>query len=134
MVVTILLQSLSANKSVLLSSKKTFCQDKPLTFVISAKTGEGIQGLKDALFQAEKDLVSNADSTFVTNVRHYEALQRASSALDDCRSALAHGIPSDLVAEDLRRALQEINAILGTDLLDPEIILHNIFSKHCIGK
>ena len=107
---------------------------KQLTFVISAKTGEGIQSLKDALFQAEKDLVSNADSTFVTNVRHYEALQRASSALDDCRTALSHGIPSDLVAEDLRRALQEINTILGTDLLDPEIILHNIFSKHCIGK
>lgn len=107
---------------------------KPLTFEISAKNGDGIQGLKDALFQAEKDLVSNADSTFVTNVRHYEALQRASSALDDCRSSLSHGIPSDLVAEDLRRALQEINAILGTDLLDPEIILHNIFSKHCIGK
>ena len=107
---------------------------KQLTFVISAKTGEGIQSLKDALFQAEKDLVSNADSTFVTNVRHYEALQRASSALDDCRTALSHVIPSDLVAEDLRRALQEINTILGTDLLDPEIILHNIFSKHCIGK
>ena len=103
-------------------------------FVISAKYGRGIEELKDGLYQSVKDLVPNADSTFVTNVRHYEALTQASAALADCRSALSLGVPSDLVAEDLRRALASINAILGTDLLDPEVILHSIFSKHCIGK
>ncbi len=103
-------------------------------FVISAKYGRGIKELKDGLYQSVKDLVPNADSTFVTNIRHYEALTQASAALADCRSALSLGVPSDLVAEDLRRALASINAILGTDLLDPEVILHSIFSKHCIGK
>ena len=103
-------------------------------FVISAKYGRGIEELKDGLYQSVKDLVPNADSTFVTNVRHYEALTQASAALQACRDALSLGIPSDLVAEDLRRALASINAILGTDLLDPETILHSIFSKHCIGK
>jgi len=103
-------------------------------FVISAKYGRGIEELKDGLYQSVKDLVPNADSTFVTNVRHFEALTQASAALTDCRSALSLGVPSDLVAEDLRRALSSINAILGTDLLDPEVILHSIFSKHCIGK
>ena len=61
-------------------------------------------------------------------------MQNASSALAACHNALSLGIPSDLVAEDLRRALASINTILGTDLLDPEAILQNIFSKHCIGK
>lgn len=103
-------------------------------FVISAKFGRGIEELKNGLYQSVKDLVPNADSTFVTNVRHYEALTQASAALQACRDALSLGIPSDLVAEDLRRALASINAILGTDLLDPEVILHSIFSKHCIGK
>ena len=103
-------------------------------FVISAKYGQGIEKLKEALLAAEKDLIPNEDSTFVTNIRHYEALRNASSALADCHQALTCGIPSDLVAEDLRRALASVNAILGTDLLDPEAILQNIFAKHCIGK
>ena len=101
---------------------------------IAAKSRKGIEELKEALFCSEKDLIPNEDSTFVTNVRHFEALQNASSALSDCCSSLSRGIPSDLVAEDLRRALSAINSILGTDLLDPEVILHNIFRNHCIGK
>ena len=101
---------------------------------VAAKSGKGIEELKEALYLAEKDLVPNEDSTFVTNIRHFEALQNASSALSECRSSLSRGIPSDLVAEDLRRALSAINSILGTDLLDPEVILHNIFRNHCIGK
>ena len=101
---------------------------------LSAKHQNGLQELKDALYQAEKGLIPNEDSTFITNVRHFEALQNASSALSDCRTSLSRGIPSDLVAEDLRRALSAINSILGTDLLDPEVILHNIFRNHCIGK
>ena len=101
---------------------------------VAAKSGKGIEELKEALYLAEKDLVPNEDSTFVTNIRHFEALQNASSSLSECRSSLSRGIPSDLVAEDLRRALSAINSILGTDLLDPEVILHNIFRNHCIGK
>ena len=101
---------------------------------LSAKDGSGVQELKSALKEAEKGLLPNADSVFVTNVRHYEALVQAASALRDCRTSLSGGIPSDLVAEDLRRCLSSINSILGTDLLDPEVILHNIFRNHCIGK
>ena len=101
---------------------------------ISAKQQNGLEELKAALLDAEKELIPNADSTFVTNARHYEALRETASALRDVRTSLASGISSDLVAEDLRRSLNGINSILGTDLLDPETILHNIFSRHCIGK
>ena len=101
---------------------------------ISAKKKEGLEELKSALVEAEKDLIPNADSTFVTNARHYEALLKASAALEQCRKSLGGNIPTDLVAEDLRQALRSINEILGTDLLDPETILHSIFKNHCIGK
>ena len=107
---------------------------KAVIISISAKTQKGLEELKNALYTAEMDLIPNADSTFVTNARHFEALQNASSALSDCHTSLSSGIPSDLVAEDLRRALSSINSILGTDLLDPEEILQNIFKNHCIGK
>ena len=115
----------------------TFVTDNKYQAVIlsiSAKTGGGIQELKKALSRAENQLIHGDESTFVTNARHYEALTLASAALQDCKTALRNGIPSDLVAEDLRRSLTAINSILGTDLLDPETILHNIFKNHCIGK
>lgn len=120
------------NKADLLECNKNVNSDN--VFVISAKYGQGIEALKEGLLAAEKDLIPSEDSTFVTNLRHFEALRNASSALADCIGALSRGISSDLVAEDLRRALSSVNAILGTDLLDPEAILQNIFAKHCIGK
>lgn len=120
------------NKADLLECNKNVNSDN--IFVISAKYGQGIEALKEGLLAAEKNLIPSEDSTFVTNLRHFEALRNASSALADCIGALSRGIPSDLVAEDLRRALASVNAILGTDLLDPEAILQNIFAKHCIGK
>ena len=127
--------ALNINKNVTAINNFVLSFDFKVEIIsLSAKQQEGLQTVKDALYQTEKDLVANEDSTFITNIRHYEALQNASSALSDCHTSLSRGIPSDLVAEDLRRALSAINSILGTDLLDPEVILHNIFSKHCIGK
>ena len=124
-----------ANKNVTAINKFVLSADKKANvLILSAKEQKGLKGLKDALYDTEKGLIPNEDSTFVTNVRHFEALQNASSALSDCHTSLSRGIPSDLVAEDLRRALSAINSILGTDLLDPETILHNIFQNHCIGK
>ena len=101
---------------------------------LSAKSHAGLEELKQQLVATEKDLIPNADSTFVTNARHYEALLQASAALRNVSTSLTRNLPTDLVAEDMRAALSSINSILGTDLLDPEQILHNIFQNHCIGK
>lgn len=123
------------NKNVTIVNKKVSLLDNKVNIVyLSAKTGKGIEKLKELLTQEEKALIANADSTFVTNIRHFEALSQASAALKKCRTSLSLSIPSDLVAEDLRQALSGINNILGKDLLSPEEILHNIFKNHCIGK
>ncbi|MBR1510436.1 MAG: tRNA uridine-5-carboxymethylaminomethyl(34) synthesis GTPase MnmE [Bacteroidales bacterium] len=123
------------NKNVTIINKKVLLLDNKVNIInLSAKTGNGIEELKELLTQEEKVLIANADSTFVTNIRHFEALSQASAALKKCRTSLSLSIPSDLVAEDLRQALSGINNILGKDLLDPEEILHNIFKNHCIGK
>ena len=130
-----LLDEEGVNKNVtIINNFVSSTENKAVIIKLSARDGSGVQELKSALKEAEKGLIPNADSVFVTNVRHYEALVQAASALRDCRTSLSAGIPSDLVAEDLRRCLSSINAILGTDLLDPETILHTIFSRHCIGK
>lgn len=123
------------NKNVTIINKKVSLLDNKVNIVnLSAKTGNGIEELKELLTQEEKALIANADSTFVTNIRHFEALSQASASLKKCRTSLSLSIPSDLVAEDLRQALSGINNILGKDLLSPEDILHNIFKNHCIGK
>ncbi|MBP5374453.1 MAG: hypothetical protein J6Y31_06020, partial [Bacteroidales bacterium] len=107
---------------------------KPVTIYISAKSGLGLEELKKAIVEAEKDLIPNADSVFVTNARHYQSLQEASTSLSRCRASLNQGLPTELLSEDLRSAISSVNTILGTSLLDPETILHTIFSRHCIGK
>ena len=101
---------------------------------LSAKSGKGVEELKNALFVAEKDLLPNAETTLVTNLRHFEALRRAEASLADCRTSLSRNFPTDLVAEDLRRAIACINDILGKDILNPDTILRSIFRNHCIGK
>ena len=102
---------------------------------LSAKTGLGLEELKSALFASRKELLTAESGTLVTNLRHYEALTASASSLRRTAEALRTGIPTDLVAEDLRAAIASVNLILGKDLgLSPESVLHNIFAHHCIGK
>ena len=102
---------------------------------LAAKKGDGVPALKEALKKAESSLISNADSTFITNARHYEALIQAAAALRNLSAALQLSIPTDLLAEDLRAALASINSILGKDLgVDAQTVLNRIFQSHCIGK
>ena len=102
---------------------------------ISARTGEGVEDLKNALSKAQKELLTTDSGTLVTNLRHYHALMEGAAALTSTFHALNSGLPTDLVAEDLRAATASINLILGHDLgLSPDSVLHNIFAHHCIGK
>ena len=123
------------NKNVNIINKFVVSLDKEVVVIkLAAKSGLGLFELRTTLSQLESHLIPNADSTFVTNIRHYEALRNTATSLSEARRALTAGIPSDLVAEDLRRAISSLNQILGTDLIDPESVLQNIFRNHCIGK
>ena len=123
------------NNFVTILNNYVSCADIKCNIVqLSAKCGNGLEDLKKQLVECEKDLIPNSDSVFVTNARHYQSLQEASTSLTRCRSSLDQGIPTELLSEDLRSAISSVNTILGTSLLDPETILHTIFSRHCIGK
>lgn len=124
---------LSINKNVINTNKfVSLVDNKDDVILISAKTGLGIDLLRRRLFDLEKGLVSNQNSTFVTNVRHYDALVEASDYLQKSRSALAASLPGDLISEDLRLALRALGSITGA-VTDSEI-LGRIFSTFCIGK
>ena len=130
-----LAEEMALNKNVNIINDFVSSLDKEIVIIkLSAKSGLGLSELRSALSRLESHLIPNADSTFVTNIRHYESLRNTASSLADARLALTSGTPSDLVAEDLRRAISSLNQILGTDLIDPETVLQNIFRNHCIGK
>lgn len=100
---------------------------------IAAKSGEGLDSLRKMLADKEKSQIESADSTLITNVRHLEALREARTSLLRVRESLDAGIPSDLVAQDLREAIATLNSILGRHI-DSTTILNHIFKNHCIGK
>jgi tRNA modification GTPase len=99
---------------------------------ISAKCPEDIDQLKSALVEAAAiPEVSNND-VIVTNVRHYEALTLARSALQRVIAGLDENIPADLLSQDIRESLHHIGEITGHITTDE--ILSQIFSRFCIGK
>ena len=123
------------NKNVNMINNYVVSTGKEIVIIkLAAKHGLGISQLQSTLSTLESHLIPNADSTFVTNIRHYESLRQTADSLAAAHDALTSGIPSDLVAEDLRRAITSLNQILGTDLIDPESVLQSIFRNHCIGK
>jgi tRNA modification GTPase len=98
---------------------------------ISAKANTHTDQLKDKLYKlATANL--HPDNTVVTNTRHYEALLKASEALHEVTTGVNNRQTSELVALDIKRALEHLGEISGEVTNDE--ILGNIFSKFCIGK
>ena len=100
---------------------------------ISAKTGKGLSTLTKTLGEIGSEITGSTDETLVTNVRHYEALVRAASALERVRAGLhISTLPPDLIAQDLREALYHLGEIVGE--ISTDETLGNIFRNFCIGK
>lgn len=100
---------------------------------ISAKTGKGLSTLTKTLGEIGSEITGSTDETLVTNVRHYEALVRAASALERVRAGLHIAtLPPDLIAQDLREALYHLGEIVGE--ISTDETLGNIFRNFCIGK
>ena len=99
---------------------------------ISAKSGLGINNLKEILAQSQKDMLSSSEETLVTNQRHAQALSEARTSLIRVREGLASGLPTDLAAQDIREAIYHIGSIVGE--ISTDEVLGNIFRNFCIGK
>ena len=112
-------------------SEKYNIRDASLVLV-SAKKGEGIDALKNALSCLCREYAADTDATIVTNLRHVEALQCASDALVRVRQGLASEIPTDLVSQDIREALYYLGSIVGE--ISTDEVLGRIFEGFCIGK
>ena len=101
-------------------------------WIISAKESDDIERLKRDIVYRTRSHKVDGNATLVTNVRHYEALKHASESLLAVQTGLDEGIPTDLVAQDLREALYYLGSITGEITTDE--VLGSIFSRFCVGK
>jgi len=102
------------------------------TVFISSKNGSNIQEIKKTLVRKVSTQEFQQESSIVTNARHYEALVRSSQALEDVLKGIDSKISGELLALDIRRALDALGEITGE--VTSEQVLDSIFSRFCIGK
>lgn len=99
---------------------------------LSAKTGVGIEALRDALLEVA-GWQAVPEGVYLARARHVQALGRVHTHLDLAAAHLAARAQSlDLLAEELRLAQNALNEITGEFGADD--LLGVIFSSFCIGK
>jgi tRNA modification GTPase len=100
---------------------------------VSCVTGRGIESLKDAIRNVVWSGEIKAEMLEVMiNSRHQDALNRARASTEQTLDALRHDATLELVALDLRIAVNAIGEIVGKTTT--EDLLDMIFSQFCIGK
>lgn len=99
---------------------------------ISAVENQNMQDLKDELSSYVEHLKSEESNVVITNQRHFEALGKSLDAVNKVKEAITFQISTELLAYELRNALEHLGEISGEVTNDE--VLGNIFSKFCIGK
>ncbi|TPE17542.1 tRNA uridine-5-carboxymethylaminomethyl(34) synthesis GTPase MnmE [Tannerella forsythia] len=107
------------------------CSEKPL--FISARSGEGMDQLKEELVKIMDCAQANEADLIVSNARHHQLLREAYDALQHMRSGFDMGLSTDLLTLDLRHAITSIGEITGREITSDDT-LHYIFAHFCIGK
>jgi tRNA modification GTPase len=109
----------------------------PTDFLVSISARQGI-GLEE-LGAKIREVALGADSVelrhegaLVSRARHHDALAKAERSLEQAKVSLQNDSPLDLVAVDLRTALDHIGEITGH--VSSEDILDRVFREFCIGK
>lgn len=98
---------------------------------VSAKTGAGMDALKNALKQ-HAGLQSAGEGLFSARARHVDALSRSRRLLQESAQRFSSSGAGELLAEDLKLAQQYLGEITGQFSSDE--LLGRIFSSFCIGK
>lgn len=100
---------------------------------VSATTGAGLQTLRDRLTESlEESRTGERRLIGTTSARCHDSLQLVAAALRDALTALDAGHGDEIVALEIRRALDGLGRILG--LVYTDDVLDRVFSKFCIGK
>lgn len=121
-----------SDRVITVASKCDLTEDRTAKaeIFVSAKTGEGVDGLRRLLYEKTVGKV-DVNGDFLCEERHYAALV---SAREKLRSALdgADGSPLDILAVDITGGWRDLGEITGKTA--SEEIINDIFSRFCVGK
>ena len=137
-----LVERIHAKNSIILLNKSDLNNIEPVlpvawaevpTIALSALRGDGIELLKERVEAlADAFQVTVGDELIAINSRHTRALQQVRAGLAAGLEKLSSGGPVELLASDLRDALEAAGEIAGR--VDNERMLDQLFATFCIGK
>ena len=99
---------------------------------ISAAKHQHIDALLHHLHQAAAIPSIGDQDVIITNMRHFQALTQALSAIERVQTGLSTGLSGDFVSQDIRECLHYLGEITGQ--ISNDEVLGAIFSRFCIGK
>ena len=100
---------------------------------ISVKLERGISEFEETVKQMFfKGMISFNDEIYITNLRQKEALNSAYVSLSHVLESIEHQMPEDFYSIDLMDAYEVLGNITGETI--GEDLIHEIFSKFCMGK
>ena len=101
---------------------------------VSALEKLGIDNLEDEIYHyiMNGDVEDSSQKLVITNVRHKSALEKTNEALLNILSTISMGLPMDLMAVDIKDALDSLSEVTGE--ISSEDLLDHIFSNFCVGK
>lgn len=98
----------------------------------SALTGAGLRELKARIAATLVQRAGEGNGPSGTAARCRESLVRASQSLESAAETIIVGGGDELVAIDLRQAIDDLGKVVGATVTDD--ILDRIFRRFCIGK
>ena len=113
--------------------KALVAESKLTALAISAKKDINKEAVLHELTRRSGVDKAETEGVVVTNLRHYEALKNALSAIERVREGLAANLSGDLLSRDIRDCLFFLGDITGGEITNDEV-LGNIFKNFCIGK
>jgi len=115
------------------SSRADGSTNTPARVRTSATTGQGIADLRNEILRhIGGESAAQAETGFLTNVRHQERVRESLAALSYAKIAVGNKVPHEMLLLDLYNALRPLDEITGATTSDD--ILNLIFSTFCIGK
>ena len=98
---------------------------------VSAKNRQNVSDIMAALSRYAEACAAG-DHTLLTNARHYDLMRGIATDITRIEEGFATGLPTDLVAIDVRSALDKLGQLTGT--ITDNDILNTVFGRFCIGK
>ena len=131
-----LIKLYSSRNIIKLWNKIDICRnDPPEGFIpVSSFTGKGFSEVEKLILETAYggELTSVTDDAVIDSERQKMHIDNAVAALMEAEKSVKQDIPLDLIAPDIKEAMDNLGEITGE--ITSADILNNMFTKFCVGK